>query len=419
MSQPFFLTWSAQRGGKALEMTGGDGPFFTTSDGGRWLDLGSLSYQAHLGHSEKRVADAIKRQADGLCVVTPNANFPAKRELAERLLALAPEGFTKVFFTLGGSEANENAIKMARLFTGRHKLMSRYRSYHGATLGALALSGDWRRPPLEPALPGVVHALDSYCDRCPFGQKLESCKRECATHIADVMTLEGPRTIAAVFLEPVPGANGVLIPPPEYWPTVRAACDAHGTLLVADEVLTGFGRTGKCFGFEHFGVVPDLITVAKGLTAGYASLGAVLVHEKVASFFEDNVLVAGLTNYGQPIACAAAVAALKVYEDDGLYNRAAALGPVLGRELRSIQSKLPQAVEFVRGLGLLWAMELNLSAAGWDTLGKELAQRRLYLHVDRKRGLVVFAPPLIIDEAVMCEGVQAFGEAVSAAARAS
>ena len=251
---PFFFTWTAQNAAKPLELTGGEGAWFTTSDGGRWLDLGALSYQVNAGHGRQRIVDAIKRQADQLCLSAPNAVFPAKVELAERLLAMAGPGFSKVFFTLGGAEANENAIKIARLVTGRHKLVSRYRSYHGASIGALALTGDWRRAPLEPLIPGVVHVQDCYCDRCPFGQRVETCQRECATNIGATMALEGPRSIAAVFLEPVPGANGVLVPPPEYWPIVRQACDAEGALLVADEVLTGFGRTGKPFGFQHWDV---------------------------------------------------------------------------------------------------------------------------------------------------------------------
>jgi len=188
---PFFFTWTAQNQARPFELTGGDGAWFTTGDGARWLDLGSLSYQVNAGHGNQRIVDAIKRQADQLCLASPSSVFPAKIELAERLLAMAPKGFSKVFFTLGGAEANENAIKMARLVTGRMKLISRYRSYHGASMGALTLTGDWRRPPLEPGIPGVVHVQDCYCDRCPFGQRVETCKRECATNIGEVMRLEG------------------------------------------------------------------------------------------------------------------------------------------------------------------------------------------------------------------------------------
>ena len=410
---PFFFTWSAQHAGKPIEITGGDRAHFTTADGGRWLDLGALAYQVNAGHGRKRIVDAIKRQADELCLSTPNAVYPAKVELARRLLAMAGPGFAhgKVFFTLGGAEANENALKIARQVTGRLKLLSRYRSYHGASMGALALTGDWRRPALEPALAGVIHVQDCYCDRCPFGQRVETCHRECATNIGATMQLEGPRSIAAVFLEPVPGANGVLVPPAEYWPIVRAACDAEGALLVADEVLTGFGRTGKPFGFQHWDVTPDLITVAKGLASGYATIGAVIVHERVAKYFDDHVLACGLTYYAHPTACAAALETMKLYDDEQLYANAEALGPVLRRELEAVRARTGG---FVRSLGLLGCLELDAPPAAWAALGKELAARKLSLHVDGKRGTAIFSPPLCITEAELVAGIRSFGEAAIA-----
>lgn len=407
---PFFFTWTAQNAAKPLELTGGDGAWFTTSDGSRWLDLGALSYQVNAGHGKKRIVEAIKRQADELCISAPNAVYPAKTELAERLLKMAGPGFSKVFFTLGGAEANENAIKIARQVTGRLKMVSRYRSYHGASMGALALTGDWRRAPMEPLIPGVIHVQDCYCDRCPFGQRLETCKRECATNIGATMALEGPRSIAAVFLEPVPGANGVLVPPPEYWPLVRQACDAEGALLVADEVLTGFGRTGKPFGFQHWDVVPDIITCAKGLASGYATIGAVIVHERVAKHFDANVLACGLTYYAHPTACAAALETMKLYDDENLYANATQLGPVLRTELDAVAARIAPKT-FVRGLGLLAAIEIEAPLDRWQRLNAELATRKLSLHVDGKRGTAIFAPPLCISEEEMVRGVRAFGDA--------
>jgi len=411
---PFFFTWTAQHAAKPLELTGGDGAWFTTADGGRWLDLGALSYQVNAGHGRQRIVDAIKRQADQLCLSAPNAVFPAKVELAERLLAMAGPGFSKVFFTLGGAEANENAIKIARQVTGRLKMISRYRSYHGASMGALALTGDWRRPPMEPLIPGVTHVPDCYCDRCPFGQRVETCHRECATNIAATMALEGARSTAAVFLEPVPGANGVLVPPPEYWPLVRQACDQDGALLVADEVLTGFGRTGKPFGFQHWNVVPDLITIAKGLASGYATIGAVIVHERVAKHFDANVLACGLTYYAHPTACAAALETMKLYEDEKLFENSARLGPVLRRELEAIAARLGVR-SFVRGLGLLAVLEVEAPLDRWTKLGGELATRKLSLHLDGKRGTAIFAPPLCITEDELVRGMRSFGDAASSA----
>lgn len=415
---PFFFTWSAQQAAKPIEITGGDRAHFTTSDGGTWLDLGALSYQVNAGHGRQRIVEAIKAQADKLCLSSPNAVFPAKVELAERLLALAGPGYAnggKVFFTLGGAEANENALKIARQVTGRLKLISRYRSYHGASMGALTLTGDWRRAPFEPGIPGVVHVQDCYCDRCPFGQRVETCKRECATNIGATMELEGKGGTAAVILEPVPGANGVLVPPPDYWPIVRRACDAEGTLLVADEVLTGFGRTGTAFGFQHWDVVPDMITCAKGLASGYATIGAVLVHERIARHFDANVLACGLTYYAHPTACAAALETLNLYADEGSFANAARLGPVLRAELERVAARLPGVKTFVRGLGLLGALEVEASPAAWATLGKELAARRLSLHVDGKRGTAIFAPPLCITEDELVRGLRAFGDAAALA----
>jgi taurine--2-oxoglutarate transaminase len=414
MEYPFFFTWTAQSAVKPIEITGGDGAWFTTADGARWLDLGSLSYQVTAGHGCKRIVEAIKRQADQLCLSTAHAVFPAKLELAERLLKMAGPGFSKVFFTLGGAEANENALKIARMATGRLKLISRYRSYHGASMGALTLTGDWRRTAIEPGIPGVVHVQDCYCDRCPFGKRVETCARECATNIGQTMRLEGAGSVAAVFLEPVPGANGVMVPPPEYWPLVRAACDAEGALLVADEVLCGFGRTGKPFGHQHWDVTPDIITCAKGITSGYQPLGAVIVHERVARHFDDHMLACGLTQYAHPTACAAAVEALNVYEDDQLYANAARLGPVLARELAATAARL-RVPTFTRSLGLLGALELEAPPAAWAKLGPELVARKLSLHDDAKRGTCIFAPPLCITEDELVRGMRSFSDAAVAA----
>ncbi|MBX3275244.1 MAG: aminotransferase class III-fold pyridoxal phosphate-dependent enzyme [Sandaracinaceae bacterium] len=410
MSEPFFFTWSKQRGATGLEIVGGEGPWFDTADGARWLDFGSLIYSANLGHGHPRMIRAIKAQADRLCLAMPQSVFPEKRALAEKLLALAGEGFTKVFFTLGGSEANENAIKMARLATGRFKVLSRYRSYHGATMGALSLTGDYRRPPLEPALVGAIKAMDCYCDRCPFGQEVTRCARECATQIDEVLRIEA--NVAAVFLEPVPGANGVLVPPDDYWPRVRAACDRHGALLVADEVLTGFGRCGHWLTHQRWGVTPDMITISKALTGGYGVLGAVLVHDRVARTFEDHALLAGLTQYAHPLGVAAALEALAIYEEEGLVERAARLGPALAEGLAALREAHPRA-RFSRGLGLLGALELDLDADGFARLGAALRTRRVHLFLRPTDRALIVAPPLCIDEATLSDGLDRIGAALA------
>jgi taurine---2-oxoglutarate transaminase len=407
---PFFFTWTAQNAARPLALIGGDGAWFETENDGRWLDLASFSYHVNVGHGHRRMMDAVARQARRLCVSHPSAVFPEKTALARRLLEMAPPGFDRVFFTLGGAEANENALKMARLFTGRHKLMSRYRSYHGATMGALTLSGDWRRPPLEPGLAGVVHALDCYCDRCPFGQQVETCRRECATHVDEMMGHE--QGVAALFLEPIPGANGVLVPPDGYWPRIREACDRNGALLVADEVLTGFGRTGRWLAIEHFGGAPDLITVGKGLTGGYGTLGAVLVHERVSGHFDDNVLACGLTSYGHPLGIAAALEAFAVYEDEGLIENAARLEAPLKDGLGAIARDLGDRAVAVRGKGLLAALEIDAGPEDFARIGDALRRRKVYAALSPRAGTINVAPPLCISGAELEEGIGYVADAV-------
>lgn len=398
-SQPFFYTWSAQKGAQGREVVGGEGVWFTTADGGRWLDLGSLSYQALLGHAHPRMIAAVERQARQLCLASAWTEFPAKRELAERLLAMAPPGFArgKIFYTLGGAEAMENAMKIARLVTGRLKFVARYRSYHGASLGALSLSGDYRRPPLEPLLPGVV--------RLPVDD---------AGLLDDILAGEGG-TVAAVVLEPIPGANGVHVPPPGFFAGAREACDRHGALLVADEVLTGFGRTGRALAIEHEGIEPDIITLAKGITAGYAPLGAVLVHERIACHFDDKVLWAGLTNYAHPLGCAAGVEAMAIYADEGLFERGGALEPTLIAPLRELAARFQGHIGQPRGRGLLAAIDIALEPAGWQRLEAELERRRLYVHASARRGTIILAPALVIGQGELAAGMDELAAAVAAA----
>jgi taurine---2-oxoglutarate transaminase len=420
MTTPFFTTWRQQTNAELPEILEGKGAKFRTAQGW-WLDFCSLSYQANLGHGHLRMVNAIKAQADKFCLSLPNHTFPAKEQLAHRLLELAPPGFDKVFFTLGGSEAVENALKIARLVTGRYKTISRYRSYHGASAGALSLSGDYRRPPLEPLLTGALHALDCHCYRCPFGQEVSSCHRECAQQFSHIMTLEGSDSVAAVFCEPVPGANGVLLPPEGYWSRLRAACDQHGALLVADEVLTGFGRTGRWLGIDHEeGVVPDMITVAKGLTGGYAPLGAVLVHQKISRVFEQQKLYCGLTYYGHPLSCAAGVEALKIYEDEGLIERARELERPFRAGLEAIAGANPTSGADVRVRGLLGAVEWRDGAhPEWkpffQVLSRNLQANRIHCYAKPDIGMIILAPPLVISDEELQQGLETVTKCVAEA----
>ncbi len=411
---PYFFTWGAQKDARPISLVGGEGAHFELATGERWLDLGSLIYQANLGHGNRRVIDAVKAQADRLCLAIPAADYPEKRELAERLLAKAPDGFDRVFFTLGGSDANENAIKIARMATGKFKLLARYRSYHGATMGAVSLTGDARRMAVEPGLPGVVHVSDFDCRACPGGVRAPDCAHAPLTHIPATLSREGDG-VAAVFVESIVGANGVLIPPPGYMAEVREACDRHGALLVMDEVLVGFGRTGRFFALDHEGIVPDLITCGKAITGGYGTLGAVLVHERVSAHFDDRALVTGLTHYAHPLGVAAALETLRVIDDEGLVDRAAALEGTLRAGLERIVQAAGTWGGQTRCRGLLGGVELDLGAGRYEALKSALVARCVHAHLPLQRNILVIAPPLVIGEEELRDGLGTVADAVQEA----
>jgi len=354
-----FHSWSAQRGRDPLAVADAEGSWFTDLDGRRYLDLASQLVFTNIGHRHPRVVAAIKEQADRLCTLAPAFANDRRGEAARLIAGHAPGGLDRVFFTSGGAEANENAIRMARLHTGRHKILTAYRSYHGATGGAITLTGDPRRWPSEPGIPGVVRFFGPYPYRSAFGASSESeeCERALA-HLEEVVTLEGPQSIAAVLIEPVVGTNGILVPPPGYLAGVRDLCDRHGILLIADEVMAGFGRCGEWFAVDHWGVVPDLVTFAKGVNSGYVPLGGVILSPEVAETFAERPYPGGLTYSGHPLACAAAVACIRVMEDEGLIERARDLGErVLAPGLAALADR-HRSVGEVRGLGCFWALEL-------------------------------------------------------------
>ncbi len=419
-----FYTWSAQSSAVPLEIVGGEGARFVTADGGKWWDLGSMTWNAGLGHGHPRLQKALGEAAARGLLVTPTAAFAAKARAGELLAEVTPPGLEKTFFCLSGTEANENAVKMARLYTGRSKIVARTRSYHGASLAMLSLSGDPRRAPFEPGLPGVVRMGDPYCFRCPFGKEPTSCAHECASDLETALLREGPETVAAVILEGIVGANGVFVPPPGYWKKIRAICDRHGVLLIADEVLSGFGRTGRWFAVDHDGVTPDLLTMAKGLTGGYVPGGAVIVTDRIARHFDDHVLVCGLTSYAHPLVCEAVVATIETLRDENLIARAAALGTFLGDRLKGFARARPAIAE-VRGLGLLWAFELCVPGPGGArtrepipavTMAKLAAiLRRDRIHMHKRDNLLYLAPPLVIGEAELAAALDELGRALDEA----
>ena len=354
-----FHSWSAQGSLAPVAVAGAEGSWFWDYDGHRWLDFSSQLVNVNIGHQHPAVVAAIKEQADLLCTIAPiHAND--KRSEAARLIAeLAPGDLDKVFFTNGGAEAIENAVRMARLSTGRHKVFAAYRSYHGGTGGAITLTGDPRRWPSEPAMSGVVHYFGPYLYRSSFYATTpeQECERALA-HLAELIMFEGAHTVAAILLETVVGTNGILVPPDGYLAGVRALCDKHGIVMIADEVMAGFGRCGEWFAVDHWNVVPDLITFAKGVNSGYVPLGGVIISAAVADTFARRPYPGGLTYSGHPLACASAVASIKIFKEEGIVDNARAVGAqIIGPGLRELAERHPCIGE-VRGLGVFWALEL-------------------------------------------------------------
>jgi taurine--2-oxoglutarate transaminase len=354
-----FHSWSAQRALAPAVVAGGEGAWFWTEDGTRYLDFSSQLVNLNMGHQHPRVIAAIQEQAAALCTVAPSFGNAARSEAARLIADLAPGDLSHVFFTNGGTEANEHAVRMARLATGRHKILAAYRSYHGATTASITLTGDPRRWPNEPAMPGVVRFFGPYPYRSPFHAESEAQETERAlAHLDEVFTLEGPQTIAAIILETVVGTNGILVPPDGYLAGVRELCDRHGVLLICDEVMSGFGRCGEWFAVDRWNVAPDLITFAKGVNSGYVPLGGVVLGPRVYEAFAERAYPGGLTYSGHPLACAAAVATINAMKDEGINERVRRLGEEVVRpRLAKLQERHP-SVGDVRGLGLFWAIEL-------------------------------------------------------------
>ncbi|MCW2710538.1 MAG: tpa 2 [Marmoricola sp.] len=354
-----FHSWSAQAQLKPMTIAGAEGSYVWDYDGNRFLDFSSQLVNTNIGHQHPKVVAAIQAQAARLCTIAPqHAN--AERSEAARLIAdLAPGDLNKVFFTNGGADAIEHAVRMARLHTGRHKVLTTYRSYHGGTSVAVQMTGDPRRWPNDGGATGVVHFFGPYPYRSPFWSSdvEQECQRA-LEHLEQVIAFEGPATIGAVVLESIPGTAGVLVPPDGYLAGVRELCDRHGIVYVADEVMAGFGRAGEWFAVNHWDVVPDLITFAKGSNSGYVPLGGVVISDRIAATFEDRVYPGGLTYSGHPLACAAAVASIGAMKDEHIIENAARIGrDVLGPGLRELAERHPSVGE-VRGMGVFWAVEL-------------------------------------------------------------
>ena len=354
-----FHSWSAQGQIDPMPIARASGSHFWDYSGKKYLDFSSQLVNVNIGYQHPAVIAAIKEQAERLVTIAPGFANDVRGEAARLIAEVAPGDLNQVFFTNGGAEANENAVRMARLHTGRHKVLAAYRSYHGATAGAITLTGDPRRWASEPAMAGVVHYWGPYLYRSSFHAttEAEECERALA-HLRDLVMVEGAGTIAAIVLETVVGTNGILVPPDGYLAGVRALCDEHGIVMIADEVMAGFGRCGEWFAVDRWGVTPDLMTFAKGVNSGYVPLGGVVISDAVAETFRDRAFPGGLTYSGHPLACASAVASLDVMRSEGIIERARALGEdVIGPELRRLAERHP-SVGDVRGIGVFWAVEL-------------------------------------------------------------
>ena len=425
-----FHSWSAQNALNPLVIAGGEGSWIWDEAGTRYLDFSSQLMNVNIGHQHPKLVAAIKEQADKLCTIAPFHANDARSEAARLISEKAGGDLDMVFFTNGGAEANENAIRMAKLHTGRHKVFAMYRSYHGATAGSISLTGDPRRWPSEPALPGVVHFWGPYPYRSAFNSTSpEQETQRALQHLADMLMVEGPHTVAAIILEPVVGTNGILVPPPGYLAGVRALCDEHGIMLIADEVMAGFGRCGEWFSIQHWDVEPDLICFAKGVNSGYVPLGGVVISRAIADTFGDRPYPGGLTYSGHPLACASAVASMRIFEEEGLVERARTMGEtVAGPALRELADRHP-AIGDVRGLGLFWALELvrdretREQLVPFNAAGAAAAPVAEVVAACRKQGLLVFAhfnrihvvPPLVISEDDFAHGVAILDDALSLA----
>ena len=419
-SEHVFGTWSYQSEVEPTQVVEASGVRFTDSRGNDVVDFSGQLMCSNLGHSAERVEEAIARQASEIEYVSPSYTTEARAKLGKKLADVTPGNLTKTFFSTSGTEAIEAAIKIARFYTGKEKILSRYRSYHGATYGSISVTGDPRRLAAEPGIPGAIKAPDPYA----YGSTLDPM--ESLDYIDEMLTLEGD-TVAAVLVEPIVGSNGILVPPDEYLPRLREIAHDHGALLICDEVMAGFGRTGEWFGSDVFGVTPDIMTMAKGLTGAYQPLGATIVTDEIADHFEDNMLTHGHTYAGHPVACAAGLAAIETYEEENLIEHAAEVGAYLGERIETMAAEHPSVGE-TRGIGLFRGIELTRDAEKREPFGERAdkvskgstvvddvaaAAYGEGAYVASMINTLIIAPPLPITEDEVDEGVAALDEALA------
>lgn len=421
-------SWSKQGGLNARPIAGAQGSWFWDYDGNRILDFQSQLVNSNLGHQHPKLVEAIKEQAGRLCYIGPNFAEESRAKLAKRLAEITPGDLRMSFFTTGGAAANENAIRLARHVTGRSKIVARYRSYHGATAGAISLTGDPRRWHAEPGMTGVVRMLDPYTYRCPAGHPDPCPVCSGGPHLEEILQYENPYSVAAVVLEPVTGTNGLIYPGEDYLRSIREVCDKYGILLIFDEVMAGFGRTGELFACDHWGVVPDILITAKGLNSGYVPLGAMTVSAEISEWLQENKFWGGLTYAGHPLACASAVASLDIMEEEGIVENARLRGERMGAGLAELAERHPSIGE-IRGRGLFYGLELvrdretreplvpfnavGEAAAPVQRIVKAAMQRGLYLSANFN--VMRLTPPLVVEDEEIDFALEVLDEVLSLA----
>jgi taurine--2-oxoglutarate transaminase len=422
-------TWRFQKGWKPMHVTKAEGVYFWDASGKRYLDLSAQLMCSNLGHQNPAVVEAICAQARELAFISPSYTCEVRATLSQKLLDVLPKGLEKFFYTTSGTEANEAAIKIARMVTGKHKILARYASYHGSTAGSIAATGDLRRWYVEPVgkIAGVVFGPECNCYRCPIKQAYPSCGLACADYLAHM--IDNEENVAAVIVEPIVGTNGVLVPPADYLPKLAAIAKKRNVLLIADEVMSGWGRTGKWFAVDHWGVLPDILCTAKGITSAMAPLGLVATTKAIGDFFDDHFFAHGHTYEAHPLTLAPAVAAIAEYKRLDLINRAARMGEVMGAKLRGLAERHPSVGE-VRGVGMFWAIDLVANRATkqpFNTMQDKAARKPMVIDQVSaallSKGVsalgwvshLVVAPPLIITDEQIDEAVAALDHALAVA----
>lgn len=415
--------WSAQSAVNPIPVSHAKGVYFWDANGKRYIDFNSQLMCVNIGHGDERVIKAIAAQAERLAYTNPFTTSEPRARLGQMLAEITPGDISKFFFTLGGAEANENAIKLARAYTGRHKIITRYRSYHGATHGAMMLTGDPRRWASEPGMGGIVRVFDPYRYRCAFCKNMEACTLDCLNHVEEVITYEGPANVAAMLIESVTGTNGLIVPPDGYLQGLRDLCDKYKIVLICDEVMSGFGRTGQWFAVDHWQVVPDIMTMAKGLTSAYLPLGAVGMKPEIAEHFNEKVFYGGLTYNSHPLCLAAGIAAINVLKEDNLVENARRMGKVMADLLADLKAE-HRSVGDVRSIGLFGIVELVRNRQTREPLtpynGTSPEMQKLAAFF-RESGLFTFVrwnnfftnPPLCVNEAQLKEGFDIINRALA------